>query len=185
MLKWALVAAGTAALMISSAAGAAVTVTGATKVSTPAPLVFNGATQTFDDWGQNSEPGGAFDGSFTFTNTLSGLYSIVVDTSTIGATIDSISLTGINGTSGHWQTPPGSSPSPGGLSLIVPFAANGDYSLAFTGTDPASGGVATGNFTFTPVAVPEATTWAMMLLGFGAMGVALRGRRRPAFAQIA
>lgn len=28
-------------------------------------------------------------------------------------------------------------------------------------------------------AVPEPATWAMMLIGFGAMGVSLRGRRRP------
>jgi hypothetical protein len=34
--------------------------------------------------------------------------------------------------------------------------------------------------------VPEPSTWAMMLLGFGAMGVALRRRKRPAvLAQIA
>ena len=31
--------------------------------------------------------------------------------------------------------------------------------------------------TITP-AVPESSTWAMMLMGFGAMGVSLRGRRR-------
>ncbi|MES2903916.1 MAG: PEPxxWA-CTERM sorting domain-containing protein [Pseudomonadota bacterium] len=35
----------------------------------------------------------------------------------------------------------------------------------------------------TPVAVaaavPEPTNWAMMLLGFGAVGVAMRRRRRP------
>jgi len=34
--------------------------------------------------------------------------------------------------------------------------------------------------------VPEPSTWAMMLLGFGAMGFALRRRKRPALlAQIA
>lgn len=34
-------------------------------------------------------------------------------------------------------------------------------------------------------AVPEPATWAMMLLGFGGMGVALRRRRKPAVAQLA
>lgn len=35
--------------------------------------------------------------------------------------------------------------------------------------------------TFTPIpAVPEPTTWAMMLLGFGAVGTAIRRRRRSA-----
>jgi hypothetical protein len=34
-------------------------------------------------------------------------------------------------------------------------------------------------------AVPEPATWALMLLGFGGIGMAMRRRRRPAFAQIA
>lgn len=36
-----------------------------------------------------------------------------------------------------------------------------------------------------PGAVPESATWAMMLLGFGGIGFAMRRRRRPALAQIA
>jgi len=34
-------------------------------------------------------------------------------------------------------------------------------------------------------AVPEPATWAMMLLGFGGIGMAMRRRRQPALAQIA
>ena len=34
-------------------------------------------------------------------------------------------------------------------------------------------------------AVPEPATWGMMLLGFGAMGMAMRRRRRPVLAQVA
>ena len=34
-------------------------------------------------------------------------------------------------------------------------------------------------------AVPEPATWAMMLVGFGAVGMAMRRRRQPALAQIA
>ncbi|HEX8838885.1 MAG TPA: PEPxxWA-CTERM sorting domain-containing protein, partial [Sphingomicrobium sp.] len=33
-------------------------------------------------------------------------------------------------------------------------------------------------------AVPEPATWAMMLLGFGAIGVSMR-RRKPVLAQLA
>jgi hypothetical protein len=34
-------------------------------------------------------------------------------------------------------------------------------------------------------AVPEAATWAMMLLGFGGMGLVIRRRRKPVLAQLA
>ena len=40
-----------------------------------------------------------------------------------------------------------------------------------------------GNATFVPI--PEPGTWAMMLLGFGAVGFAMRRRRRPALVQAA
>lgn len=38
---------------------------------------------------------------------------------------------------------------------------------------------------FSTTAVPEPATWAMMLLGFGGIGMAMRRRRRPAMMQIA
>jgi hypothetical protein len=38
---------------------------------------------------------------------------------------------------------------------------------------------------FSPVAVPEPATWAMMLLGFGAMGFAIRRQKRAALLQAA
>jgi hypothetical protein len=41
------------------------------------------------------------------------------------------------------------------------------------------------SFSATAVAVPEPATWALMLLGFGGIGMAMRRRRRPALAQIA
>ena len=41
------------------------------------------------------------------------------------------------------------------------------------------------NTNLTPGPVPEASTWAMMLLGFGGIGVAMRRKRKPGLAQLA
>ena len=47
-------------------------------------------------------------------------------------------------------------------------------------------GIALVNFSIAQgAAVPEPATWAMMLMGFGAIGVSLRRRKRVAFAQVA
>jgi len=44
-----------------------------------------------------------------------------------------------------------------------------------------------GGFFYTPVtgAVPEPATWAMMLLGFGGIGAAMRRRRKEILPQLA
>ena len=39
-----------------------------------------------------------------------------------------------------------------------------------------------GTFTYVSPSVPEPSTWAMMLLGFGAVGFAIRRRRSPKLA---
>jgi hypothetical protein len=41
------------------------------------------------------------------------------------------------------------------------------------------------SFSATAAAVPEPATWGLMLLGFGAIGLAMRRRRRPVLAQVA
>jgi hypothetical protein len=180
-MKVVLTAVGATLLATASIANAAITVVGSTNVDSPITTI-NGATQSTIDWGRNPEPGGDFTGSVEISNTLSGLYSIIVSTSTPGATITSLSLAGIMGTSGSFSTT-GSSNS---LSLLVPSAVAGDYRISFGGSAPATGGVATGNLTFQPAAaVPEPATWAMMLLGFGAMGFAITRRRRTVLAQVA
>jgi hypothetical protein len=188
MRKLVVVLAAASSLSLGTAANAAITVTGSTNVDAPITVV-NGATQSTIDWGRNPEPAGNFSGAVDIFNSLSGLYSIIVSTSTPGATITNLSLTGIGVPAGG--TPPagvgsfttvGSSNS---LSLLVTNVAVGNYRIAFSGTAPANGAVATGNLTFQVQAVPEPGTWGMMLLGFGAMGFAIRRRRRPVLAQIA
>lgn len=56
----------------------------------------------------------------------------------------------------------------------IAFAVFGSRAPSISGSS-----VFADNFTFINGAVPEPATWAMMLLGFGAIGVSIR-RRRPA-----
>ncbi len=82
---------------------------------------------------------------------------------------------------------------PGLALLLGPNAVSGDpFSVFYLGFDDQITGP-DGDFddlivraTVSPAtAVPEATTWAMALLGFGAAGFAMRRRRRPGLAQLA
>ena len=180
MRKLALALATAAALSISTSANAAITILGSSNVDAPITVV-NGATQSTVDFGKNPEPSGNFTGWVEFNNTLSGLYSIIVSTSTPGANITSVALSGLGGAPGIGSTV-GSANS---LSLVVPFLASGNYRLTFGGNAPANGGVVTGNLTFQVAPVPEPATWGMMLLGFAGIGMAMRSRRRPALAQVA
>ena len=56
------------------------------------------------------------------------------------------------------------------------------YRIAYSAALP-NGGDISGNGTFAPV--PEPATWALMLLGFGGIGFAMRRRRNPVLAQLA
>jgi PEP-CTERM motif len=46
------------------------------------------------------------------------------------------------------------------------------------GSPPTPGGIAYSDVPETITAVPEASTWAMFLFGFGAIGIAIRRRRK-------
>ena len=68
------------------------------------------------------------------------------------------------------------------LSPGVTLAA-GPHTLFVNGDIVGTSGSFGGNINIT--AVPEPATWAMMLLGFGAVGFAMRRRRQPMLAQLA
>jgi PEP-CTERM motif len=179
MRKSILAIVGAAALTIGSAAGAAVTVTGSVGLNNPNPalpggVVTNGNITTIN-YGMNPVSSPTFTGSFSLTNTLAGLYSIVLNTSSPGVTFDSAMLSGPGGPYTLSLFPDNTS-----LKLFPTQIAAGDYVFSFTGHSGPSGTL-TGNVTIT-AAVPEAGTWAMMLLGFGAIGLVIRGRRRASLA---
>ena len=189
MRKSVLALVGATALTIASAASATVTVTSSTGLNDPNPslpgsVVVSGPTTTIN-FGQNPVALPTFSGSFTFNNTLADLYNIVISTSTPGITFSAVTLTGPGG-------PYTLSPFPDNTSLKLAntFLSTGTYTFSFTGnnTNPPTGdvnaaGALTGNVTITPL--PEPATWAMMLLGFGAIGLSVRSRRKSALAQIA
>jgi hypothetical protein len=116
----------------------------------------------------------------TFTNDLAGVYALTLDTSSSGIDFTSAILTGPggpyelveefdNGISEFWN-----------LSSL--FLEAGTYTLTINGDNNSTGSL---GGTVTINAVPEPGTWAMMLVGFGAAGYAMRRRRRPVLAQMA
>ena len=79
-------------------------------------------------------------------------------------------------------TPPTTTP----FTIMAPSTGTYNFTLAY---GECCGGPAVLQWLYptgAPVGgVPEPATWAMMLLGFGGIGLAMRKRRRPVFAQIA
>lgn len=189
MRKLLLSAVGAVAVATASMASAAVTVTSSTGLTAPDPMAAGSVANNPDgssniQFGIQPVPFPNFSGSFDFSNSIAGVYNIVLQTSTTGVIFTSAALTGggctpaictLGGT-------PGTSLSLNGLIL----AANTSYTFSFAGTNSRTrtGGTLNGNVSIDP-AVPEPATWAMMLLGFGGIGLAMRRRRRPALAQIA
>jgi hypothetical protein len=57
--------------------------------------------------------------------------------------------------------------------------------VSFSGSPPVGETVLRQDISGYVQAVPEPGTWAMMLVGFAGIGVAMRRRRRPALAQLA
>lgn len=189
MRKAVLALAGAAALVAGSAASATVSVSSPTGVLSAAPssteslVVTNGgpgfATVTFGN--TNLPLNTTFSGGFDITNTLDGLYNLTLNTSTTGVSFSSAVLNGLGftevtaGDPQHWAL--------NNVSLGA-----GTYGFSFTGhnSNNVEGGLSalSGDITITP-ALPEPGTWAMMLLGFGAIGLSLRSRRKPVLAQVA
>ena len=109
----------------------------------------------------------------TLTNTLDGLYSISLNTSS--ASVDFTSAVLSNGTDSYPLSFLVSQGPNEFWGLDTTFIAAGQYTLTINGNNNGTG-VLAGTVTISP-AVPEPATWAMMLLGFGAIGWHLRRRK--------
>lgn len=170
--------AGAAALASASVASAASSITGPTPaVLTPPASALFGANIT----------GGptSFSDLFTFNIAgSSGLTNAQVSTVLLGAS-QNINFTSImlDGTYAFSKT--SNDPSPETWALLSPVLLGiGQHTISVAGNLIGPNGSYSGTINV-QAPVPEAKTWMMMLLGFGAMGLAIRRRRRPVLAQIA
>jgi len=166
---------GAAALAMSSVASATITVGSSS-------MTYTGPSQSGLDTTIGYSKSGLGNPTFSefldFTNSLAGIYSITLDTSSKPVDFTSAYLT--DGTNFYDLTcesgcVPGLKSSEF-WSLDDTFIAAGSYALWIYGNNSDTGGLA-GTITITDHGVPEPATWAMMLLGFGAIGWQLRRRR--------
>jgi hypothetical protein len=183
MRKLLLSAVGAMALAgMASAANAATTVTG----TIPSPAVLTPpASATF---GSVLSGSGSFSDSFTFT--IAGVdgnqYPTNAQLSTLllngSQDVHFTSIT-LDGMSVFTQT--SVSPNPETWAILDPvLLLSGNHTINVVGNLVGPTGSYSGTINV-QAAVPEAKTWAMMMLGFGAMGVAMRRRRKPVLAQVA
>ena len=174
--------AGAAALSTASLANAAISI-GATSgtnivVGTPDNVTIPNKVN-FDTVTNTS---GTTSPWFEFSNDQTGSYVFDLTSSTLGATITLEQLlTGGGSTVIQQVTGTGRF-----LELQTNnLMANTTYRFLYTLNSPAGGATLSGNASFYQAAVPEPATWALMLIGFGGIGMAMRRRRRPVLAQVA
>jgi hypothetical protein len=118
--------------------------------------------------------------NFFVTPSMLGTFSATVATNPASTVTLLELLTAPNGTTMGAGAAIASTP---GTQLTYGNLVSGQwYTFRYTANMATSGNVS-GNAAFYPV--PEPATWALMLLGFGGIGMAMRRRRRPALVQVA
>jgi len=168
---------GAAALAMGSAASATVTIDSSTMNTSGPDVVGDIIRINYQDGPGLTDP---FIETLTFTNTDPGQYVLSLVTTFASVDFTSAILTGPSGpinltiqfndpTFERWTTTE--------VGLLA-----GQYTLTIMGNAGADGQMG-GHIDIK--AVPEPATWAMMLLGFGAIGFAMRRRRTPVLAQAA
>jgi hypothetical protein len=177
---------GATALTGASAANATAMVTSPTTVSgLSGPVTVNNIYYLFgyDDTDTNSP----FTETVSWMNDVGGVYGVnlITNSSTIDGP-DDVDITAAFLTGTGILNPINLLADPANTDLVESFSLTGlpltagTYTLTIEGTR-STAGVFGGHVSFD--AVPEPATWALMLLGFGAVGWQLRRRRSQVFAQ--
>jgi hypothetical protein len=178
---------GATALMGASAANATLIITTPTSVSVSGPSTTDNINFTFGY--SDSDTTSPFTETVSWWNDLAGLYGITL--TAIAAAVNGptdVDITSAYVTGTGIGSPINLLTAPGSNDLVESYYLAGlnldpgTYTLTITGTRGNSGSFG-GNVAFQ--AVPEPATWAMMLLGFGAIGWQLRRRRTQMLAQAA
>ena len=172
---------GATAFCAASAANATLILTTPTSVSVSGPSTTDSIDYTFGY--SDSDVTSPFTETVSWMNDLAGVYGITLTTiaaSANGPTDVDITAAFITGTG--IGTPIALTPSIFNTDLVEQYflagqaLGAGTYTLTIQGTRGRSGSFG-GNVAFEANHVPEPATWAMMLLGFGAIGFAMRRRR--------
>jgi hypothetical protein len=174
--------AGAAALSTASLANAAITIVDTSGSNIVVGTPDNVTIPNKVDFDTTTNTAGTTSPFFDFSNDQTGTYTFALITSSPGATVTLEQLLSGGGAS-VMQTVLGSSNS---LTLNTgTLMAGVTYRFLYTFNAGSGGGTVSGNASFLQSAVPEPATWALMLIGFGGIGVAMRRRRKPILAQVA
>ena len=182
-MLFALAAAGAAAIAVPASAATVVYTSGTDVALTYRPITddYDGAFRFRIVNITPGDPNGDFTAELTFQSPLVGVGSAqagsVIVRGDLGSDVDFFDLL-INGTSGGVSNGPASS-----AFVIDAPVTQGLNTLTITGRlnpagDRTGDGLVTGSLTIAAVAavVPEPATWALFILGFGAIGATLRRR---------
>jgi hypothetical protein len=175
--------AGATALTAASAANAAITIgASGTTSGTISPLITDNVNiPNKVEFDTTNAAAGSVTSFFDFSESFAsqGIFTVGA------ATLPNSTVTLVELLTGSPLTLVSSAgPSPNSLTFTSgTLAAGQTYRFRYT-VNLGSPGNISGNAAFY-AAVPEPATWALMLLGFGGIGMAMRRRRRPALAQIA
>jgi hypothetical protein len=173
-----------AAIVVMAGAGSASALTLLTPIDQPTLSLFGSAT-----FGATITDLGAFSNSFAFTTTgvndaLASAVTIQLKTGGKDIDLSSVFL------DGYAFTQTGFDPDAETWGLTSGVLSAGLHHINLTGnvitTGPGLDAASySGTLNLAAVGVPEPTTWALMIMGFGGAGAMLRSRRRMAVATAA